>query len=640
VHIRTAAFILVVLLCWNCAQQGSPTGGPRDEDPPVVLESDPANYSTNFEAKKILITFDEYIVLDNVNQQLIVSPPMEEKPEVKLRKRTIIIEFEEELKAQTTYTFNFGSAIKDLHEGNKLLNFEYVFSTGDVLDSLSVRGTLKYAEDLSEPDESLSVMLYDDLRDSVPLTDIPLYVGRSDDSGVFSVNNLRADVYKVFALKDGNNNFLFDLPTEEIAFLDTSLIVNAEFARSLLGLQDDSLVIVTDSLVIEDDSLAIEADSLTTLTDSLGTVADSLTTVTDSLVTVADSSLIMADTTRIENDSLITSGPDLNSIYIDLLLFIEESTIQYITDYNRDDPRKLQLMFARPLTDTFQYKLLLQETGDSMEVIEYFTANRDSLTLWVVDSLNYKRDTLRMEVNFTVQDTAKQYVTQTDTLVYSYREPPPSKKKKDDKEGDEKLEVSVIRKNGDLDLNRDLAINLNQPLKGFTDSLIQFYHVPDTVDVPIPFKAYPDTSLLTRGWISAKWEPESKYRVVLLPGAVSSIYPPMHDTIDIPFKTRDNEYYGQILLTLENVNHRLLVQLISDKKIVRQLEVDSPGLTTFSYLAPKDYRIKVIHDLNMNGKWDTGKYMDKRQPEPVEFMPAEITVRSNWDHDVTMTLEK
>jgi len=130
------------------------------------------------------------------------------------------------------------------------------------------------------------------------------------------------------------------LPTEEIAFLDTSLIVNAEFARSLLGLQDDSLVIVTDSLVIEDDSLAIEADSLTTLTDSLGTVADSLTTVTDSLVTVADSSLIMADTTRIENDSLITSGPDLNSIYIDLLLFIEESTIQYITDYNRDDPRK------------------------------------------------------------------------------------------------------------------------------------------------------------------------------------------------------------------------------------------------------------------------------------------------------------
>ena len=186
---------------------------------------------------KIYITFDEFIVLDNVNQQLIVSPPMEEKPEVKLRKKTIIVQFEEVLKDSTTYTFNFGNSIKDLHEGNKLLNYEYVFSTGDVLDSLSVKGTLKYASDLSDPEESITIMLYNDLRDSVPLTDIPLYVGRSDDSGVFSVNNLRPDVYKVFALKDGNNNLLFDLPTEEIGFLDSSLMVNAEFARRPLELK-------------------------------------------------------------------------------------------------------------------------------------------------------------------------------------------------------------------------------------------------------------------------------------------------------------------------------------------------------------------------------------------------------------------
>ncbi len=232
--LRYIYLLLIVLICWSCAQLGSPTGGPRDEDPPRVTETVPPNYSTRFVAKKISITFDEYIVLDNVNQELIVSPPMEEKPEVKLRKKTIIIQFEESPKENTTYTFNFGSAIKDLHEGNKLLNYEYVFATGDVLDSLSVRGTLKYAEDLSSPEDPISIMLYNDLRDSVPLMDIPLYVGRSDDSGVFSVNNLRSDVYKVFALKDGNNNFLFDLPSEEIAFLDTSLIVNAEFSRRLL----------------------------------------------------------------------------------------------------------------------------------------------------------------------------------------------------------------------------------------------------------------------------------------------------------------------------------------------------------------------------------------------------------------------
>ena len=152
-------FLLFTGFCLGCAQVGSPSGGPRDEDPPQMLESDPPNYSIRFEAKKIQITFDEYIVLDNVNQELIVSPPMEEQPEVKLKKKTLIIEFEEELKENTTYTFNFGNAIKDLHEGNKLQNFEYVFSTGDILDSMSVKGTLKYAETLKKPNEAISIML-------------------------------------------------------------------------------------------------------------------------------------------------------------------------------------------------------------------------------------------------------------------------------------------------------------------------------------------------------------------------------------------------------------------------------------------------------------------------------------------------
>ena len=128
-------FILAALF-YGCAQQGSPSGGAKDEDPPVVVEAKPSNYSNNFNAEKIFITFDEFIVLDNVNQELIISPPFEEKPEIKLRKKTIIIQFEEGLRENTTYTFNFGNAIKDLHEGNKLINFEYVFATGEEIDSL------------------------------------------------------------------------------------------------------------------------------------------------------------------------------------------------------------------------------------------------------------------------------------------------------------------------------------------------------------------------------------------------------------------------------------------------------------------------------------------------------------------------
>jgi len=169
VSVKYFWFLSVILVCWSCAQQGSPSGGPLDEDPPVVVKSEPPNYSTFFETNKILITFDEYIVLNSVNQELIVSPPMEEQPEVKLKKKTLIIEFEEALRINTTYTFNFGSAIEDLHEGNTLQNYEYVFSTGETLDSLSVKGTLQYAENLEKPEDPISIMLYSDLRDSVPL---------------------------------------------------------------------------------------------------------------------------------------------------------------------------------------------------------------------------------------------------------------------------------------------------------------------------------------------------------------------------------------------------------------------------------------------------------------------------------------
>ena len=610
------------LLCWNCAQQGSPTGGPRDETPPRVLESEPPNYSTRFEANKIQITFDEFIVLDNVNQELIVSPPMEEKPEVKLRKKTLVIQFEEELKENTTYTMNFGSAIKDLHEGNKLLNFEYVFSTGDVLDSLSVKGTLKYAEDLSVPEDPISIMLYEELGDSVPLTRIPLYVGRSDDSGVFSVNNLRADTFKVFALKDGNNNLLFDLPSEEIAFLDSNLIVNAEFARQLLmeaGLYDTTRH-YPDATQMDPDTLELAGP----------------------IQTLGEEPRALPEDSEVEVDSVKEKGPDLNSIFIDLYLFTEESRVQYIKDYKRPERRKMEMVFAMPLTDSFRYSYISPEPpGETLELLEYISEGRDSLTLWIRDSMDYKMDTLRMEVNYTVTDTANRFVTQTDTLSFLFREPRTKSKKEDKGEtAPEKLEVKTIRKNGDQDLNRELALDINLPLQSVRDSLIRLYHNPDTIELPEPFTVSADPSLLTRVWISADWKPEGQYRLVLFPGALTSIYPVPHDTIDIPFKTRNIEYYGQILLNLENVRNRLLVQLISKEKVVREQEVLVSGVCTFSYLAPVEYKIKVIHDLNGNGKWDTGKYLDKIQPEPVEILPVSITVRSNWDHDVSMKIEK
>ena len=589
-------YLPVILFCWSCAQQGSPSGGPRDEDPPVALESDPPNYSTRFEAKKIHVTFDEYIVLENVNQQLIVSPPMEEKPEVKLKKKTLIIEFEEELKENTTYTFNFGNAIKDLHEGNILQNFEYVFSTGDILDSMSVKGTLKYAENLTEPDKPISIMLYTDLMDSVPLIDIPLYVGRSNDSGVFSVNNLRPDVYKIFALNDGNNNFLFDLPTEEIAFLDTSLVLNADLARLLLG---------------------------------------------DSLVSLATPDTISADSSGFVSDSIVDSGPDLNAIYIDLMLFTEASDIQYLTDNTREDRRKLLLVFALPLSDTFSFRTLQSAEESEPRFLYHYGTNRDSLTLWIMDSVHYKKDTIKMAVDYTVKDTLEQFVVRRDTLLFTYREKTSSgRREQAAQKEEEKLEISTIRNNGNMDMNRKLSMLLDFPVESLNDTLFSLYHIPDSIEIPLPFVVKADTMNPYGATLSATWESASKYRILALPGAVTSIYPIPHDTIDVSFKTRDLEFYGQILLSLTNVNNQVLVQLYSDKTMVEERIVKADGQYVFPFLSPKEYHFKFIHDLNENGKWDTGDYLKKLQPEPVELLPVTVEVRSNWDHDVSMVLEK
>jgi len=598
-------FFPVLLLCWSCAQQGSPSGGPRDEDPPVVIESDPPNYSTQFEAKKIKVTFDEFIVLENVNQQLIVSPPMEEQPEVKLKKKTLVIEFEEDLKPNTTYTFNFGDAIKDLHEGNKLQNFEYVFSTGDVLDSMSVRGTLKYAETLEPPEDPLSIMLYTDLRDSVPLLDIPLYVGRSNDSGVFSINNLRPDIYKVFALKDGNNNYLFDLPSEEIAFLDTSLIVDAEFARHIMG-----------------DSLISAAESDTVSADSTG---------------------FMTDSTGFMTDSIAYTGPDYYAIYIDLMLFLEASEIQYLTDNARDDRRKLELVFALPLTDTFSYRTLQAEGESAPRFLDHYSKNRDSLTLWIMDSVHYKKDTIQMTVDYTVKDTSEQYVVKSDTLLFTYREQQSRSRRGQEVEKEEEkeiLEIRTIRNNGNQDLNQDIQFLQDFPLKDLNDTLFSLFHIPDSVELPVPFVLKADSLSPYRTTLSSAWESASNYRLLVLPGAISSIYPIPHDTIDVNFKTRDLEFYGQIFLTLENVKHRVLVQLFSSKTLVEEKIVEADGQYAFPFLSPKEYHFKFIHDLNRNGKWDTGDYLMRLQPESVELMPTSVEVRSNWDHDVSIRLEK
>lgn len=196
----------------------SPTGGEKDTTAPIDTVLIPGNYSVGFSSKSIYIEFDEYIRLNDIHSQLVISPPVQTRPEIKVKKKAITLEFQEELLPQTTYTLNFGDGIVDYNEGNPALDLIYVFSTGNELDSMAF--SCKVTDALStKAKEGIKVLLYDSDIDSLPFLEKPLYFGRTNKDGQALIKNMRAGEYKVCVLEDQNGNYLID-PGESIGFLN------------------------------------------------------------------------------------------------------------------------------------------------------------------------------------------------------------------------------------------------------------------------------------------------------------------------------------------------------------------------------------------------------------------------------------
>ncbi len=207
----------LLLIATSCAIQVAPTGGDKDIKSPKIEKSSPENFSTNFSGHDINISFNEYITLKDLSTQLVISPPLKHTPDTKVKKKTLSIHLNDTLQQNKTYTMNFGNAITDLHEGNAVEDYQYVFSTGDVIDSLKVSGKVENGLD-KKTEKGIYVMLYGNTDDSLPLKMLPDYFGKASDSGAFIIRNVSPGSYRIFALKDDNSNYLFDSRDEAIAF--------------------------------------------------------------------------------------------------------------------------------------------------------------------------------------------------------------------------------------------------------------------------------------------------------------------------------------------------------------------------------------------------------------------------------------
>ncbi|AGC76740.1 Ig-like domain-containing protein [Nonlabens dokdonensis] len=228
-YITIALCIALTLI--QCAKRGSPTGGPVDEEPPVILRIFPDNYTRNFKKQIIEIEFDEFVKLNDLQKQLVISPPLKSRPIISPQgspSKKITIEITDTLQDNTTYVLNFGESIVDNNETNPYPFFKYVFSTGEVIDSLTLKGKVTDALDF-ETDDFISVMLYEineEYTDSIIYKEAPRYVLNTLDSlTTFTMENLKEGTYKMVALKEENSDLRFDPNRDKIGFISEDIII-------------------------------------------------------------------------------------------------------------------------------------------------------------------------------------------------------------------------------------------------------------------------------------------------------------------------------------------------------------------------------------------------------------------------------
>ncbi|MCO5724476.1 Ig-like domain-containing protein [Robiginitalea marina] len=533
------ALALVFALCAlvalsHCGRRGSPGGGPKDETPPVLVRAEPPNNTTGFATNKIRLYFDEYIRLQDVQNQLIVSPPLRNQPEISPMggaSKYVEIILKDTLLENTTYTLNFGQSVVDNNEGNPYNFLTYVFSTGDYIDSLFLEGAVADAFG-RRADPFVSVMLYQAdsaYTDSLVYRQPPYYITNTLDSAVtFRLQNLKAGAYRLLALKDAGKNNTFDQKTDKIGFVE------------------QTVVLPTDSVYLL---------------------------------------------------RLFREIPDYGVLPPSFA-----AANKIVFGYNGEIPPEISLL--TPLPDSVK-TLLAPQPG------------KDSLNLWITP--------------FSV-----------DSLVFTLRGPHP----------ESRIDTFSVKP---LKLARDSLRLSWEPQRSlnFADTVFLMATLPlrsvDTAKISMMDQDSAairpgirlDTAM-NRVVLDFEKEPNKTYSFQAFPGAFTDFFGDTHDTLVARWITGSPADYGTLRLVLQGKpSFPMIVELIDQKEtLARRHYLESFGEVEFTFLPPGNYRIRIIFDSNGNGKWDTGSFLEKIQPEKVIYYPGAIDMRANWEKVETFTIQE
>ena len=594
-----AMSLLLALALVACASIGTPDGGPYDEEPPVLLKATPVLNATGVSVAKITLEFDENVTLENAFENVVVSPPQLQMPEIKYSGKKIMVELFDTLKPNTTYSVDFGNAIVDNNERNPYENFAYVFSTGDAVDTLAVSGVVLNAADL-EPIKGMIVGLHSCLDDSA-FTKLPFErVSRTDSRGRFTIKGIAPGKYRVYALSDANQNYLFDQKSEAVAWLPTVIDPHAAPAVRPDTIWRDSVTIDTIRYI---------------------------------------------NYTRFMPDDLV------------LRVFKEDFMSQYLVKQTRDQHNKLALFFAAPNNTLPGLEGLDFDLTDAY-ILEK-SARMDTLVYWLKDSMLYRNDTLALKLTYRVVDEAGDSIDRNDTLFVSAKRRWEAVLKQQQKKHEEdmknfmrkaknspdydeenppvyvpKTKVLPVRFSGSnsMDLNAVCRFTFEEPLLSVDASKISVALKVDTLWTPVDMVFRQDSTNIRRYEMFAEWRPEETYMVTADSAAFKGLYGGVSEkfTREMTFKSLDE--YAVLYVNIAGVRNNGILQLLDARENVVMEQKTENGHCTFYFIKPGTYYMRLIFDANGNGKWDTGDFEKGIQPEHVSYYHHALDLRALFEY--------
>lgn len=596
---RFTLFLLALIgltsLIAACANQGAgPDGGPYDETPPHIVGMTAPERLQNGKRTKFSLVFNELIKVDNPTEKIIVSPPQIETPEIKVSGRRITVELLDSMRPNTTYTVDFSDAITDNNEGNPLGQYTYIFSTGQTTDTMQMSGYVLNAEDL-EPVKGILAGLYQQHHDSVFAQRAFDRVARTDASGFFSIKGVAPDRdYRLYALQDADGDFHFTQPSEMVGFLHNDLRAGA--------FRDTRY-----------DTLWVDS--------------------------VRYDSIRIIPYTHFTPDDLVVRA-----------FKIDVNTRHYLKA-QRDVPEWFTTFFTGPSRKRPTIQGLNFDARKAFVVNA--SAGNDTLTYWLADTTLLRQDTLRFAYTYdNWDDSLAQMLPKTDTLelvpktTFAKRAANEAKelekwnkqREKREKRGDfSKSQPPMVALQLRADVssslvpNRNILIQFDQPLQHFNTKKLHLRLKKDSTyhDAPYALDTVPNNILAYR--LRAEWRPGQEYQLVIDSAAMTSLYGRVNLATDNKFSIAKLEDFGTVFLSLSNAHESTVVQLLgSDGKPVAQAPTKN-GRAEFYYVQPGKYYLRCFFDRNGDGKWTTGSWSPRRDPEEVYYFPKEIEVRANWD---------